>query len=101
MYIFTSFFVWICTNSWFVKVFFFCYSTTPKGGIIINLQKALEAVCADAVNQFLDSNEMMKYLEEFLYDNAELILSHQEEFKENDIPVKCNIKIKVDLKVDA
>ena len=44
---------------------------------------------------------MMKYLEEFLYDNAELILSHKEEFKENDIPIKCNIKIKVDLKVDA
>ena len=71
------------------------------GGIIINLQKALEAVCADAVNQFLDSKEMTEYLEDFLYDNADLIISHQDEFKNADIPVKCNIKIKVDLKVDA
>ena len=93
--------MWICTNSWFVKVFFFCYSTTLKGGIIIKLQQALERVCAEAVNDFLDSDEMMKYLEDFLYDNSELILSHKDEFKETDIPVKCNIKIKVDLKVDV
>ena len=67
----------------------------------INLQQRLEQVCAEAIDHFLYSEEMTKYLEEFLYDNANLIFSHKDEFEDNNIPVKCNIKIKVDLKVEA
>ena len=73
--------------------------TRQKGGINIKLQQALEQVCADSIEKFLSSDEMKLYLNEFLLDNADFILKNTDSFQDDIIPVKCNINIKVDLKV--
>ena len=73
--------------------------TRQKGGINIKLQQALEQVCANAIEEFLSSNDMKLYLNDFLNDNANLILENMDSFEDDIIPVKCNINIKVDLKV--